>query len=150
MIETGEWDLIQNRRINNYPLGWARVRSFKGDTGPNLQYAHVRLVSIRRKNPHLLPLPPPSQIETDSLAGMPHVREIVFLLGTYPDMIKTALWTQEVSGVVTFAFRLSHAIASAWETVVVSGEEDEGKARARMWLYECARKVLAAAMMERM
>jgi len=144
-----QWDfliLIQNCRINNYPFDWARVRSFEGDTGPYLQYAHVRLASIGRKNPHLLPLPPPSQIETDSLAGMPHAREIVFLLGTYPDVIRTALRTHEASGVVTFAFRLSHAISSAWETVVVKGEEDVGKARARMWLYECAREVLAAAM----
>ena len=138
--------LFQNGRINNYPFDWARVRSFEGDTGPYLQYAHVRLASIGRKNPGLLPLPPPSQIETESLAGMPHARDIVFLLGTYPDVIKTALRTHEASGVVTFAFRLSHAISSAWETVVVKGEEDVGKARARMWMYECAREVLGAAM----
>lgn len=119
--------------------------SFEGDTGPYLQYAHVRLASIGRKNPELLPLPPPSQINTDSLATMPHARDIAFLLGTYPDVIKTALRTHEASGVVTFAFRLSHAISSAWETVIVKGEQDLEKARARMFLYECARDVLASA-----
>ncbi|GLB42850.1 putative arginyl-tRNA synthetase [Lyophyllum shimeji] len=134
------------KRINNYTFNWDRMLSFEGDTGPYLQYAHVRLASIGRKNPNLLPLPPPSQMNTDSLAAMPHAREIAFLLGTYPDVIKTALKTHEASGIVTFAFRLSHAISSAWETVIVKGEEDLEKARARMFLYECARDVLGAAM----
>jgi arginyl-tRNA synthetase len=122
------------------------MKSFEGDTGPYLQYAHVRLASIERKNPHLIPLPPPSQIDTSSLSTSSTARDIVILLGTYPDVVKTALRTHEPSGVVTFAFRLSHAISSAWETLVVKGEEDVEKARARMWLYLCARDVLAAAM----
>ncbi|KAG6919701.1 hypothetical protein DXG01_002647 [Tephrocybe rancida] len=134
------------KRINNYVFDWSRMLSFEGDTGPYLQYAHVRLASIGRKNPQLLPLPKPELINTDSLAAMAHARDIVFLLGTYPDVIKTALRTHEASGIVTFAFRLSHAISSAWETVIVKGEEDIEKARARMFMYECARDVLAAAM----
>lgn len=70
----------------------------------------------------------------------------MFLLSTYPDVVKIALKTHEPSGVVTFAFRLSHAISSAWETVVVKGEQDEEKAKARMWMYLSARDVLGAAM----
>ena len=119
--------------------------SFEGDTGPYLQCAHARL-SISRKNPNLIPLPAPETIDVTTLTTSPQAREIVFLLGTYPDVVKTALKTHEPSGVVTFAFRLSHAISSAWETVVVKGEEDEEKARARMWLYLNARDVLGAAM----
>jgi arginyl-tRNA synthetase len=42
-----------------------------------------------------------------------------FFLGTYPVVVWTALRTHEPSGVVTFAFRLAHAISSAWETVVL-------------------------------
>lgn len=85
-------------------------------------------------------------MDTSSLTSSAHARDIAFLLGGYPDVVKTALRTHEPSGVVTFAFRLSHAISSAWETLVVKGEEDLEKARARMFLYECARDVLAAAM----
>ena len=109
--------------------------SFEGDTGPYLQYAHVRLSSIERKNPELLPLPAPSQLATELLVE-PSAREIAFLLGSYPDVVKTALKTHEPSGIVTFAFRLSHAISSAWETVIVKGEQDREKAQARLFLYE--------------
>ena len=67
-------------------------------------------------------------------------------MGTYPDVLDVALKTHEPSGVVTFAFRLAHAISAALESVVVKGESDLEKARAKMYLYECAREVLAAAM----
>jgi len=121
------------------------MQSFEGDTGPYLQYAHVRLSSLARRNPELLPLPPPAQLNTDLLVE-PAAREIALLLGGYPDVVKTALRTHEPSGVVTFLFRLSHAISSAWETVVVKGEQDVEKARARLWMYMCARDVLGAGM----
>ncbi|KAI0330747.1 arginyl-tRNA synthetase [Cubamyces sp. BRFM 1775] len=133
------------KRINNYTFNWDRMLSFEGDTGPYLQYAHVRLSSIERKNPELLPLPAPSQLKTDLLVE-PQAREIAFLLGTYPDVVKTALKTHEPSGIVTFGFRLSHAISSAWETVIVKGEQDKEKAKARMALYLAARDVLGAAL----
>ncbi|CCL99216.1 uncharacterized protein FIBRA_01231 [Fibroporia radiculosa] len=133
------------KRINNYTFNWDRMLSFEGDTGPYLQYAHVRIASISRKNPALLPLPPRAALDT-ALLTEPAAREIVLLLGSYPDVVATALRTHEPSGVVTFAFRLAHAISSAWETVVVKGAPDEPTARVRMWMYLCARDVLGAAM----
>ena len=119
-------------RINNYTFNWDRMTSFEGDTGPYLQYAHVRLCSLTRKNPELLPLPPPDQIAAETLAEQPAAREIIFLLGTYPDVVRTALRTHEPSGVVTFAFRLVHAISRPWETIIVKGEADVECAGVRM------------------
>jgi arginyl-tRNA synthetase len=137
--------LIRTPRINDYTFNWDRVLSFEGDTGPYLQYAHVRLASIERKNPELLPLPPRSEIDV-SLLSEPQARDLVFLLGSYPDVVATTYKSREPSGIVTFAMRLSHAIASAWEVVVVKGEQDTEKARARLWLYITARDVLGAAL----
>jgi arginyl-tRNA synthetase len=119
--------------------------SFEGDTGPYLQYAHVRLASIERKNSDILPLPNISSIDTSVLVE-PHARDIIFLLGTYPDVVKAAMKTHEPSVIVTFAFRLSHAISSAWETLPVKREQDKAKAQARLWMFICARHVLSAAM----
>ena len=137
------------KRINNYTFNWERMLSFEGDTGPYLQYAHVRLASLERKNPDLLPLPAPSQLNLAALATphtSPQAREIAFLLGSYPDVVKTAMKTHEPSGVVTYGFRLAHAISSAWDAVPVKGVEDKEVARARLFLYGCARDVLGSAL----
>ena len=163
------------------------MKSFEGDTGPYLQYAHVRLSSMSRRNPQLHPLPPVEQINTDLLVEpkvsscrwscflhsaadntLFQAREIVLLLASYPDIVKTAMKTREPSGVVTFMFkcirfpltllralthttltcslRLSHAISGAWEVMPVKGEANIEKARARLFMFICARDVLGAAM----
>ncbi|CAE6462815.1 unnamed protein product [Rhizoctonia solani] len=135
------------KRINNYSFNWSRMTSFEGDTGPYLQYAHVRLSSISRKNPELLPLPAAEKIQTDLLTE-PQAREMVFLLASYPDVVRVACEKNEPSGVVTFAMRLSHAISSAWDQLPVKGlaEDKIEVARARLWLFLSARDVLGAAM----
>lgn len=120
--------------------------SFEGDTGPYLQYAHVRLASIERKNPSLIPLPPASEISYSTLATDAKAREIAFWLATYPDVVRVAQERHEPSGVVTFCMKLAHMIASAWEVLNVKGEADQEKARARLFLFICARDVLGAAL----
>jgi arginyl-tRNA synthetase len=132
-------------RINNYTFNWSRMLSFEGDTGPYLQYAHVRLSSIARKNPDLLPLPEASKINTDKLTE-PKAREILMFLASYPDVVRTAMDKLEPSGVVTFCFKLSHAISGAWEILIVKNEEDVEKAQARLWLFLTAKDVLGGAM----
>jgi len=132
------------KRINNYTFNWSRMLSFEGDTGPYLQYAHARLCSVQRKTTEAgLKLPTDvSQINTDLLVE-PGARAIIYLLASYPDVVRTAIKTYEPSGVVTYLFRLSHAISAAWETLVVMGQEEE-LAKARLWLFICARDVLGA------
>lgn len=66
--------------------------------------------------------------------------------------MKSALIASEPSTIVTWCFRLTHAISSAWESlrVKVDGVEEEGEVReralARLWLFVCAKDVLANAM----
>lgn len=61
-------------------------------------------------------------------------------------MFISPLKTHEPGGIVTFAFKLAHAISAALESVIEKGEEALEKAREKMFLYECAREVLAGAM----
>ncbi|EPQ60480.1 arginyl-tRNA synthetase [Gloeophyllum trabeum ATCC 11539] len=136
---------MRAKRIHSYNFEPQRMTSFEGDTGAYLQYAHVRLRSVERRVAPTVVLPDDlSQINLDLLAE-PKAREIVFILGTYPDVVRTALKTYEPSNIVSFSFRLSHAISSAWETLIVMGQERE-LAQARLFLYTSARDVLASAM----
>lgn len=139
---------MAGKRGNNYDFNWKRMTSFEGDTGPYLQYAHVRLASVERKSAPEVVLPPPSeraaQIDTSVLTEA-KARDLAILLGSYPDVIKKAQETLEPSNIVTYLFRLCHAISSAWEVLLVRGQPKE-VALARLWLFVGARDVLASAM----
>lgn len=116
--------------------------------GPYLQYAHVRLSSVERKNAPEIVLPPPSDRATAidvSLLQEPKAREILLLLSEYPNVVRSALKSLEPSTICTFAFRLCHAISSAWEVLLVRGQPRE-VALARLWLYVSAKDVLGSAM----
>ncbi|GAA5865927.1 hypothetical protein JCM8547_005760 [Rhodosporidiobolus lusitaniae] len=136
------------KRINNYEFKWERMTSFEGDTGPYLQYAHVRLSSVERKNAPDVVLPSPSErsaaINT-ALLTEPKAREIVLLLASYPAVVRTALVSLEPATICTYCFRLCHAISSAWESLIVKGQEKE-LALARLWLYVSAKDVLGSAL----
>lgn len=125
-----------------YTFDWNRMTSFEGDTGPYLQYAHVRLCSIQRKAG--ITLKTPEEIDT-SLLGEPKARDIVFHLAGFPDVVQSALKSHEPSTIVHYCFKLAHLISSAWETLVVKGQEDE-LAQARLYLFTCAKEVLGSAM----
>jgi arginyl-tRNA synthetase len=91
-----------------------KMTSFEGDTGVYLQYAHVRLASMERKNPNVVLPEDTSLVQTDLLVE-DRAHDIVYLLALYPDVVRTAYNLSEPSTIVTFAFRLAHAISGAWD-----------------------------------
>ncbi|KAG6804704.1 hypothetical protein H0H87_006380, partial [Tephrocybe sp. NHM501043] len=80
------------------------MTSLKGDTGAYLQYAHVRLSSIPRKVALALVLRTDSILIDTFLLIEPKARELVFLLASYPDVLKTALKTNEPFNIVSYCF----------------------------------------------
>ena len=86
----------------------------------------VRQLSTSFRAPSLLPLPGPEQISIRLLAEQQAPGVTEFLLGTYPDEVRTAPGTYKPNDVVTLTFRLGHAVLDAC---------------AQMWLYLCARDV---------
>mgnify|MGYP001759616710 FL=1 len=140
---------MTGKRINNYTFDWKRMFSFEGDTGPYLQYNHVRLCSMERTNAEDgLVLPREdldvSAMHTDHLVT-PEALEIVWLLAQWPDVVRTASRDHQASTVVTFCFKLTHAISSAWEKLIVKGQARDD-ALVRLWLYRCAKDVLGSAL----
>ncbi|OAV94648.1 arginyl-tRNA synthetase [Puccinia triticina 1-1 BBBD Race 1] len=140
---------MAGKRINGYEFKWDRVLSFEGDTGPYLQYAHVRLCSVERKAAPTYVLPSAEKladtVETAILSEEAKARELVVLLALWPDAVKTAFGKLEPSSIVTYCWKLTHAVSSAWETLIVKGQ-DQPTALARLWLFRSCKDVLASAM----
>ncbi len=131
-------------RINDYAFNIKRCTSFEGDFGPFIQYSHVRLCSVQRKNPNI---PVPASVDEIDLSILdePKINDIISHLALYPAAVRTALQFSEPSTLVTWCFKLSHLVGSAWESVKVAGADEEA-AQARLFLYVQTREVLASAM----
>ena len=128
----------EKNRINGYEFNLEVMTSFEGDTGPYLQYAHARLCSMTRKSE----LDPSELSSADlSLLTETHASDLVRLLAQWPDVVFNATKTLEPSTILTYLFRMTHTLSSAYDVLKVVGSEPELK-RARMALYESARQVL--------
>ena len=119
------------------------MTSFEGDTGPYLQYSHARLCSIFLKAD--VPAPEIESANLDLLLDSQHAINIVRLIAQYPDTIQNTLKTLEPTTVLTYLFRLTHAVNSSYDVLQVVGSE-RGLMRARLALYDAARSVINSGM----
>ena len=118
------------------------MTSFEGDTGPYLQYAHARLSSIIRK----AAIPPESLRTADySLLTERHAVDLTRALSQWPDIFLLTVKTQEPVTVLTYLFKMTHALSSSYDHLQVVGSEEKLKT-ARMALYVAARTVLGNGM----
>jgi arginyl-tRNA synthetase len=117
------------------------MTSFEGDTGPYLQYAHARLKSIWRKS--TLSEAELSTLETADLSLLtePHAIELVRTLAQWPDVVLDAVKKLEPATILTYLFKMTHALSSSYDQLNVIGSETELQ-KARLALYESARVVL--------
>lgn len=135
---------MKGKRINHYTFDMDRMTSFEGDTGPYLQYAHARLCSIYRKAVNAAP-----DLEKVDLAATadlsllkePHAIDLVRQLAAWPDTFINTLKTQEPTTVLTYLFKMAHALSSSYDHLQVVGSE-RNVMIARLALYVAARQVL--------
>ncbi|KAI9657387.1 MAG: hypothetical protein M1821_003069 [Bathelium mastoideum] len=129
---------MTGKRINNYDFDMDRMCSFEGDTGPYLQYAHARLCSIVRK----AGVDPAELTSADlSLLQESHAIDLLRSLAQWPDVVQNTLKTLEPVTVLTYLFKMSHALSSSYDHLQVVGSKPE-LMKARLALYTCARQVL--------
>ncbi|KAK8041650.1 Arginine--tRNA ligase [Apiospora rasikravindrae] len=129
---------MTGKRNNNYTFNMEVMTSFEGDTGPYLQYAHARLCSITRK----------AGLSEEEIAGADltlltekHAINLVRVLAQWPDVVANTLKTLEPTTILTYLFKMTHALSSSYDVLRVVGSEHEVM-RARMALYDSARVVL--------
>ncbi|QMW41899.1 hypothetical protein G4B11_005223, partial [Aspergillus flavus] len=127
---------------NDYTFDMDRMTSFEGDKGPYLQYSHARLCSIIRKAD--LPSEPLKDADL-SLLQEKHAASIVQKLEQWPEVFQTTFKNKKPVTVLTYLWKLTHALNSSYEHLNVLNSEPELKL-ARLTLYSCARQVLSNAM----
>ncbi|KAG0656711.1 hypothetical protein C6P45_002631 [Maudiozyma exigua] len=127
---------MQSKRINNYKFEWNRMLSFEGDTGPYLQYAHSRLYSIAQSHEHLSTARPDFDLLREKEA-----ESLIRLLSQYPDVLESAMSSEEPCTIVTYLFKVAHQVSSCYKTLWVTGQSDD-IASARLALYNASRQVL--------
>lgn len=134
---------MSGKRANSYRFDMDAMSSFEGDTGPYLQYAHARVCSIRSRAG--LSESDLRGADWSLLAADRHAVHLARLLAQWPDVTGQVLRSMEPTNVLTYLFRLTHALSSSYDHLRVVGSEHE-VARARMALYDAAAKVLANGM----
>ncbi|KAF2183275.1 Nucleotidylyl transferase [Zopfia rhizophila CBS 207.26] len=119
---------VFGKRINNYPFQLERMTSFEGDTRPYLQYAHAReLMGVDY-----------------SLLQEKLAVDLVRLMALYPDIVTQTLRTLEPCTILTYLFRLTHQLSSAYDVVKVVGAQGGRPVTvARAALYAAAQRVLS-------
>ena len=132
---------MTGKRINGYDFNLDAMTSFEGDTGPYLQYAHARLCSIARRS-ELSQHEMSTLDQADfSLLKESHAIDLVRALSQWPDVVQDTVKKLEPATVLTYLFKMTHALSSSYDVLKVVGSEPELK-KARMALYEAARQVL--------
>ncbi|KAL1873474.1 hypothetical protein VTK73DRAFT_922 [Phialemonium thermophilum] len=133
---------LSGKRINNYTFNMDAMTSFEGDTGPYLQYAHARVCSIERR----AGLTEEDLATADlSLLTEQHAVNIVRLLAQWPDVVQNVFKTLEPTNVLTYLFKMTHALSGSYDHLRIVGSEREVM-KARMALYDAARTVLSNGM----
>ena len=70
-----------------------------------------------------------------------HAIELVRTLAQWPDVVLDTVKKLEPATVLTYLFKMTHALSSSYDQLNVIGSEPELQ-KARMALYESARQVL--------
>ncbi|HVB92330.1 MAG TPA: arginine--tRNA ligase [Acidimicrobiales bacterium] len=127
---------LSNERLRDYVFDWDRMLAADGNTGPYLQYAHVRIRSIFRR----AEVPPPKP------GGVPRLDEpaeralAMQLLGFSAAIEETAL-TYSPSKLCTYLFDLASTFSTFFEACRVL-VDDEVVRNSRLGLCDLTARVL--------
>ncbi|MCM2279495.1 MAG: arginine--tRNA ligase [Oligoflexia bacterium] len=123
-----------------------RVVDFEGETGPYLQYAHTRCLSILRKARETGQLASAADAFYDerliSRLTKPEELALVKTLGMLPLHLERTLQFAKASQLANYLIDVTKAFGAFYRECKVLGEEPE-LTRARLMLVEATRRVLA-------
>jgi arginyl-tRNA synthetase len=119
-----------------------RVVDFEGETGPYLQYAHTRCLSILRKARDTKQGTSAYDEALLSELKSPHELQLVKTLGQFPLHLDRTLHHAKASQLAHYLIDITQAFGLFYRECRVLGEKPE-LTRARLMLVEATRRVLA-------
>jgi arginyl-tRNA synthetase len=126
------------------------VVDFEGETGPYLQYAHTRCVSILRKAKETGQFPQlrDGELFNARIAGLlmaPEEISLVKTLGQFPLQLERTLHHSKASALAHYLIDVTRAFGAFYRECRVLGEAPE-TTHARLMLVEATRRILARGM----
>jgi arginyl-tRNA synthetase len=130
---------LKNTRAKDVQFDWSAILSFDGETGPYLQYTHVRFAGILRKFDGALP--DPDSVDFGLLAE-PEEWQLVRDIDAWPSVIEQAAGRFEPSEISAHLLRLASDFNRFYQKHRVIGD-DAGMTRARISLVLALKNTLA-------
>ena len=128
---------LRVRRNKDVNFIWEEALSFKGETGPYLQYTHARLSSLIQKYGKVLP---------ESNADLSFLGEedksVIKWFEQYPDKLAQVAQTYETSALADYLLNLAGAFNSYWQRIRII-TDDAKLTQARMQMAYAVRIILA-------
>lgn len=115
---------LKNERLNDFDFVLEDVVRFEGETGPYVQYARARAMSILRKAEAL-------DIQPGDMYNLsdPAAWETIRLLGDFPAVIKKAVTEYEPSVIAKFALSLAKSFNKYYAHTKILADDEEKAAR---------------------
>ena len=127
---------LSTERNRDYVFDWDRMLAFEGDTGPYLQYAHVRIRSIFRRAETDPPFPGGTP-----LLGEPQERALALQLLQFGEAVESMAQTSSPSKLCTYLFDLAAAFTAFYEACRVL-VEDPAVRTSRLGMCDLTARVL--------
>ncbi|MHC5037662.1 MAG: arginine--tRNA ligase, partial [Planctomycetota bacterium] len=127
---------LKNKRIKDVNFHWEEVLNLEGDSGPYVQYAHVRTCGIFRKHGG----PPPATADL-RLLKTPEELDLVHRIGRFPETVQRACEAFEPSVVAQYLLDLA-AVFHRFHHHHRVLSDDEALTGARLMLVDAARFTL--------
>jgi len=130
---------LKNRRTGDTKFDLDAILSFEGDTGPYIQFAHVRMAGILRKVSQL----PDAATARWELLCEPQTEDLLSLLTQFGERIDAAVEANEPSVIAQYALELAekvHSFTHHHRVLEVDATPE------RLLLVMAAKKTLAASL----
>jgi arginyl-tRNA synthetase len=131
---------LSSDRIKDYVFDWDRMLAFEGNTGPYLQYAHARLVSIERKARDTGVL---GEAHAPIALGEEAERRLALELSELEPTLLAVAETLQPHRLTTYLFSLATAFTTFYETCPVLKADTPELRASRLALCFATRRVLA-------